>query len=97
MSFRKEPAWPTQSAIFWSKRLSHWGVRRMDELITAAKYWRYWDDPRLIALVLNNRDLNLVTWEQRVLSGDPKFVASQNLPDFPYACRVIGFGIPSAN
>ena len=39
---------------FLVKRLSQWGVRRMNELITAAKYWRYWDDPRLIVLVLNN-------------------------------------------
>jgi pyruvate dehydrogenase (quinone) len=54
-------------------------------LITVAKYWREWSDPRLIVLVLNNRDLNMVTWEQRVLSGDPKFPASQDLPDFPYA------------
>ena len=55
------------------------------ELVTIAKYWKRWKDPRLIVLVLNNRDLNQVTWEQRVLSGDPKFKASQNLPDFPYA------------
>lgn len=54
-------------------------------LITVGKYWKRWKDPRFITLVLNNRDLNQVTWEQRVLSGDPKFEASQNLPDFPYA------------
>lgn len=54
-------------------------------LISIAKYWRQWTDPRLIVLVLNNRDLNMVTWEQRVMSGDPKFEDSQNLPDFPYA------------
>ena len=54
-------------------------------LITIAKYWREWADPRLIVLVLNNRDLNMVTWEQRALSGDPKFTESQELPDFPYA------------
>jgi len=36
-------------------------------------------------MVLNNRDLNLVSWEQRVLGGDPKFEASQELPDFPYS------------
>jgi len=35
--------------------------------------------------VLNNRDLNMVTWEQRVMTGDIKFNASQELPDFPYA------------
>jgi pyruvate dehydrogenase (quinone) len=57
----------------------------MNELITIAKYWRRWRDPRLVVLVLNNRDLSQVTWEQRVLEGDPKFEASQELPDFPYA------------
>ena len=55
------------------------------ELITVAKYWRRWSDPRFVVLVLNNRDLNQVTWEQRVMVGDPKFEASQELPDFPYA------------
>jgi len=53
--------------------------------VTIAKYWERWRDPRLIVLVLNNRDLNQVTWEQRAMSGDPKFVGSQSLPDFPYA------------
>jgi pyruvate dehydrogenase (quinone) len=38
-----------------------------------------------VILVLNNRDLNQVTWEQRAMSGDPKFEGSQDLPDFPYA------------
>ena len=55
------------------------------DLLTVAKYWREWRDPRLIVLVLNNRDLNMVTWEQRVTEGDPKFDASQAVPDFPYA------------
>ena len=55
------------------------------ELVTIAKYWKRWHDPRLIVLVLNNRDLNQVTWEQRAMSGDPKFEGSQSLPDFPYA------------
>jgi pyruvate dehydrogenase (quinone) len=55
------------------------------ELITVAKYWERWSDPRLVVLVLNNRDLNMVTWEQRALEGDPKFEASQEIPDFPYA------------
>ncbi|WP_247234386.1 thiamine pyrophosphate-requiring protein [Telluribacter sp. SYSU D00476] len=54
-------------------------------LITIAKYWRQWSDPRLVILVVNNRDLNMVTWEQRLLSGDPKFEASQDIPDFNYA------------
>ncbi|HEU5336957.1 MAG TPA: thiamine pyrophosphate-requiring protein [Terriglobales bacterium] len=54
-------------------------------LITISKYWKEWKDPRLVILVLNNRDLNQVTWEQRVMSGFPKFEGSQNLPEFPYA------------
>jgi pyruvate dehydrogenase (quinone) len=57
----------------------------INELITIGKYWRRWSDPRLVVLVLNNRDLNQVTWEQRALEGDPKFEASQDIPDFPYA------------
>lgn len=54
-------------------------------LITVSKYWREWDDPRLIVLVLNNGDLNQVTWEQRVMAGDPKFEGSQDLPEFSFA------------
>jgi pyruvate dehydrogenase (quinone) len=54
-------------------------------MITIAKYWQRWSDPRLMIVVLNNRDLNQVTWEQRVMEGDPKFEASQDVPDFPYA------------
>ncbi|MEZ5100303.1 MAG: thiamine pyrophosphate-requiring protein [Thermoleophilia bacterium] len=63
------------------------------ELLTAAKYRDRWDDPRLIVCVLNNRDLNQVTWEQRAMEGDPRFDASQDIPDFPYAryAELIGF------
>ena len=39
----------------------------------------------LIVCVLNNHDLNMVTWEQRVMAGDPKFEASQEVPEFNYA------------
>jgi pyruvate dehydrogenase (quinone) len=55
------------------------------ELLTIAKYWRRWSDPRLVVLVLNNQDLNQVTWEQRALEGDPRYEVSQSIPDFPYA------------
>jgi pyruvate dehydrogenase (quinone) len=55
------------------------------ELITIAKYRSRWDDPRLIVMVLNNRDLAYVTWEERIQSGDPKWESSQVLPDVPYA------------
>src|SRR5436189_6295975 len=65
----------------------------INELITVAKYWKEWEDPRLIVLVLNNRDLNLVTWEQRALAGDPKFAASQDIPDFRYADFATSLGL----
>jgi len=65
----------------------------INELITIAKYWMRWSDPRLVILVLNNRDLNQVTWEQRVFEGDPKFEASQDLPDFPYADYAKSLGL----
>jgi len=54
-------------------------------LITIAKYWEKWADPRLIVLVLNNEDLNQVTWEMRAMAGDPKFEASQDLPNVHFA------------
>ncbi|MDX2080884.1 MAG: thiamine pyrophosphate-requiring protein [Terrimicrobiaceae bacterium] len=57
----------------------------MNELLTISKYWKEWSNPQLIILVLNNHDLNMVTWEQRAMAGDPKFNGSQELPDFPYA------------
>ena len=65
----------------------------INALIDVGKYWRRWADPRFILLVLNNRDLNQVTWEQRVMSGDPKLEASQVIPDFPYAryAELLGF------
>ena len=64
----------------------------MAELITAAKYYETWADRRLVVLVLNNRDLNQVTWEQRALEGDPKNPATQQIPDVRYAdfARMIG-------
>ncbi|MBR0849032.1 thiamine pyrophosphate-requiring protein [Bradyrhizobium diazoefficiens] len=60
-------------------------MNNMAELITAAKYWRSWRDPRLIVCVFNNEDLNQVTWEQRIINGDPKFEASQRIPDVSYS------------
>jgi pyruvate dehydrogenase (quinone) len=64
----------------------------INALIDAARYYKRWSDPRLIVLVLNNGDLNQVTWEQRVLAGDAKLEASQELPDFPFAeyARMLG-------
>jgi len=68
-------------------------MNNMAELITVQKYWRQWMDPRWIVCVFNNEDLNEVTWEQRVMEGDPKFAASQVIPDFAYASfgEMLGF------
>jgi pyruvate dehydrogenase (quinone) len=57
----------------------------LNELITIAKYRERWSNQTLVICVFNNQDLNQVTWEQRVLAGDPKYVGSQQIPDFPYA------------
>jgi pyruvate dehydrogenase (quinone) len=54
-------------------------------LITIARLAKQLKDPRLTIMVLNNGDLNQVTWEQRVMEGDPKFSTSQDVPEFPYA------------
>ncbi|GAB3688417.1 thiamine pyrophosphate-requiring protein [Angustibacter aerolatus] len=64
----------------------------VNELITVAREWQRWSDPRLVVLVLNNRDLAFVSWEQRSSEGSPKFEASQTLPDVDYAAwaRTLG-------
>jgi pyruvate dehydrogenase (quinone) len=59
-------------------------MNNMAELITVMKYWKTWQNPRFVVCVFNNEDLNQVTWEQRVMEGDPKFEASQNIPNVPY-------------
>jgi pyruvate dehydrogenase (quinone) len=65
----------------------------INELITISKYWREWSDPRLIVSVLHNSDLNMVTWEQRVMSGEAKYEPSQVVPPFPYAQYAESLGL----
>jgi pyruvate dehydrogenase (quinone) len=77
-------AWPDRVAI----ALVGDGAMLMNGingLVTIAHYWKEWSDPRLIVMVLANHDLNQVTWEQRIMSGDPKFAPSQDVPDFHFA------------
>jgi pyruvate dehydrogenase (quinone) len=68
----------------------------MNELLTVKRYWdshlRKGNAP-LVFCVFANQDLNQVTWEQRVLSGDPRNPATQQIPDFPYAqyAELVGF------
>ncbi|MCS4283257.1 pyruvate dehydrogenase (quinone) [Pseudomonas sp. BIGb0278] len=68
-------------------------MSNMAELITVAKYWQQWGNGRWICAVFNNQDLNQVTWEQRVMEGDPKFAASQDIPDVPYHLFAISIGL----
>jgi pyruvate dehydrogenase (quinone) len=56
----------------------------LNVMITISKYWKQWSNPKLIVLVLNNRDLNQVTWEERVQLGVGKTESTQSIPDFPY-------------
>ncbi|HJR82655.1 MAG TPA: thiamine pyrophosphate-requiring protein [Sphingomicrobium sp.] len=60
-------------------------MNNMGELITVEKYRQQWADPRLVVCVFNNEDLNEVTWEQRVMNGNPRFDASQDIPDVRYS------------
>jgi len=62
-------------------------------LITIAKYWQRWTDPRLVVIVFDNLDLNMVSWEQRVMEGNRKFAESQDVPQFPYARYAEGLGL----
>lgn len=62
-------------------------------LITIARFFREWADPRLVVGVLHNDDLNQVTWEMRALAGSPQFLPSQQLPDFPYAGYAQSLGL----
>jgi len=60
-------------------------MNNMAELITIAKYRDRWPDKRLVVCVFNNEDLNEVTWEQRVMNGNPRYDASQDIPDVRYS------------
>jgi pyruvate dehydrogenase (quinone) len=57
----------------------------INALITVAKYWKRWPDPRFMVVVLNNGDLNMVSWELRALGGSPKLPQTQDVPPFDYA------------
>ncbi|MEU2210786.1 thiamine pyrophosphate-requiring protein [Streptomyces hygroscopicus] len=57
----------------------------MNEMITVKRYLdRLAGGPPFVFCVFNNQDLNQVTWEQRAMAGDPKYPASQVIPDIPY-------------
>lgn len=62
-------------------------------LITIAKYWRQWSDPRLVIAVLNNGDLNQVTWELRAMGESPKVPETQDVPPFSFAGMAESLGL----
>ncbi|KRB78109.1 thiamine pyrophosphate-binding protein [Nocardioides sp. Root190] len=66
----------------------------INELVTVSRLWREWADPRFALLVLHNRDLAEVSWEQREMEKEPRFEDSQSLPEFPYAAyaELLGLG-----
>jgi len=84
--------WPDRPAIalVGDGAMEMLGINGM---ITISRYWKQWSDPRLIILVLNNHDLNQVTWEMRVMSGCKKFEESQFVPDFPFASYAESLGL----
>jgi pyruvate dehydrogenase (quinone) len=65
----------------------------MAELVTIAKYWEDWADPRLVVGVLQNDDLNQVTWELRAMGGSPQFLPSQRLPTVDFAAFARSLGL----
>ncbi len=56
----------------------------LNVMITISKYWRQWSNPHLIVMVLNNQDLNQVTWEERIQLGAGKTESTQAIPDMAY-------------
>lgn len=63
-----------------------------NELLTVLKYWKSWKSPGFVVCVLNNQDLNMVTWEQRMMQGDPKLETTQVIPDFNYSAYAESLG-----
>ncbi|MCX3063043.1 thiamine pyrophosphate-requiring protein [Streptomyces beihaiensis] len=66
----------------------------MNEMITVKRYLDRLSGPApFVFCVFNNEDLNQVTWEQRAMSGDPKYPGSQAIPDVPYAAYAEMLGL----
>lgn len=57
----------------------------INELITVAEAWPGWEDPTFVVVVLSNRDLSEVSWEQREAEQMPRFGPSQDVPAFDMA------------
>lgn len=64
-----------------------------NELLTIAKYYEQWRDPRLTVLVMNNQELNFSSWEMRVMEGEPKQKSLMEIPPFNYAAHARAIGL----
>ena len=56
----------------------------MNGLLTVKRHWRHWDNPTFIVLMLDNGDLNQVSWEMRI-AGDPRWDTAQLVEPMDYA------------
>ena len=65
----------------------------LNALIDIAFYADRWPNRTCVVCVLNNGDLNEVTWEQRAMAGDPRYEVSQTLPAFDYAAYGRSLGL----
>jgi pyruvate dehydrogenase (quinone) len=65
----------------------------INALIDIAFYADRWPNGTCVIAVLNNGDLNEVTWEQRAMAGDPRYEVSQTLPAFDFAAFARSLGL----
>lgn len=66
------------------------------DLITVAKYWHRWADPRFVDCVLSNGDLNQVTWELRAMADSPRVPKTQDVPPMSYAAYAEILGLKAS-
>ena len=64
----------------------------MNGMLTVKRHWKEWDNPTFIVLVVDNGDLNQVSWEMRV-AGDPRWDTAQLVEPMDYAgyADLLGF------
>ncbi|MDN5815452.1 thiamine pyrophosphate-requiring protein [Yaniella sp.] len=64
----------------------------MNGMLTVKRHWKEWDNPTFIVLVVDNGDLNQVSWEMRV-AGDPRWDTAQLVESMDYAgyADLLGF------
>lgn len=67
-------------------------VLGMNGMLTVKRHWKEWDNPTFIVLVVDNGDLNQVSWEMRV-AGDPRWDTAQLVEPMDYAgyAELLGF------